>query len=206
MKEYPKINTIFKRDMTKGGALIEGDWSVPEFEYLAENVWEYTEKVDGTNIRVMFNDGNISFGGKTDAAQIPAQLLARLNELFLPPILGKIFGDGSVTLYGEGYGTKIQNGGKYRPDQDFVLFDVLVNDWWLRRDDVENVAQLLGIDCVPWIGEGSLYYAVDKVKNGIRSAWGDFDAEGIVMRPKVELKTRSGSRIIAKIKGRDFIR
>jgi hypothetical protein len=82
----------------------------------------------------------------------------------------------------------------------------LVNNWWLRRDDVEDVAQQLGIDCVPWIGEGSLYYAVDKVKNGIRSAWGDFDAEGIVMRPKVELKTRSGSRIIAKIKGRDFIR
>ena len=38
----------------------------------------------------------------------------------------------------------------------------------------------------------------------IRSTWGDFEAEGIVARPKTELMARNGSRLITKIKCRDF--
>jgi len=39
---------------------------------------------------------------------------------------------------------------------------------------------------------------------GLVSKWGDFEAEGIVARPAVELKTRAGERIITKLKTRDF--
>jgi len=208
MTEYHKIQTIFKRDMTsKRKTLIEGDWTLPEFEYLATNIWVFTEKVDGTNIRVLFNNGRITFGGRTDDAQIPAQLVTRLNERFLPlsEKLAEVFPDGSAVLYGEGYGAKIQKGGgNYRADQDFVLFDVKCGEWMLQRADVKDIATKLGIDVVPIIGEGTLYDAVALVKAGICSAWGDFQAEGIVARPKVELKTRSGHRLIAKIKCRDF--
>lgn len=368
MSEYHKIQSIFKRDMTsKRKTLIEGDWTLPEFEYLAGNVWVFTEKVDGTNIRVIFKDGGVTFGGRTEDAQIPAQLVTRLNERFLPMAakLAEVFPDGSAVLYGEGYGAKIQKGGgNYRPDQDFVLFDVLVsnatydtiktcprhhelinatlsdltllkgfvnpaiigtlknkilngqqtskegclntsaqaeekrpgkdqqgsvtskqnsesalkntnecshskteyvqsvhqqttetvevgefshsrsiivttpeelegccaphatpqftklnaiypgstlpectckiNDWWLQRADVHDVAKKMGLDVVPVIGEGTLHDAVARAKAGIRSTWGDFQAEGIVARPKTELKTRSGHRLIAKIKCRDF--
>jgi hypothetical protein len=42
------------------------------------------------------------------------------------------------------------------------------------------------------------------VQNGFTSQWGDFAAEGIVARPKIELKTRGGKRIITKIKHKDF--
>ena len=85
MTEYHKIQSIFKRDMTsKRKTLIEGEWTLPEFEYLAGNTWIFTEKVDGTNIRVIFKDGGVTFGGRTDDAQIPAQLVTRLNERFLP--------------------------------------------------------------------------------------------------------------------------
>lgn len=208
MTEYHKIQTLFKRDMeSKHKTLLEGQWTLPEFEYLAGNVWTFTEKVDGTNIRVIFKDGGITFGGRTDDAQIPAQLVARLNERFLPLAqrLGEVFADGQAVLYGEGYGAKIQKGGgNYRADQDFVLFDVRVGQWWLQRADVEDVAGKLGIDAVPIIGEGTLHDAVARAKAGIRSTWGDFQAEGIVARPKTELKTRSGQRLIAKIKCRDF--
>lgn len=205
MKEYHKINTIFKRDRTTN-RIIEGDYSCPEFKYLADNVWIWTEKVDGTNIRVMFKNGIIMFGGKTDSAQIPSQLVTRLNERFLPLAekMQDVFGC-DVCLYGEGYGAKIQKGGgNYRQDQDFVLFDVKVGDWWLKREDVEDVSVKLGIDVVPIIGEGSLYNAVDYAKSGIVSKWGDFQAEGIVVRPKIELRFRNGNRIITKIKCRDF--
>ena len=207
MSEYHKIQTCFKRDMNSPRkTLIEGDWSLPEFKFLAPCEWVFTEKVDGTNIRIIFKDGTITFGGKTDSAQIPAQLVARLNERFLP-LQGKfadIFPSGGI-LYGEGYGAKIQKaGGNYRADQDFVLFDVRVGEWWLQRIDVEDVANKLGIDIVPVIGTGTLLEAVEWAKKGIRSTWGDFEAEGIVARPMTELCTRSGHRIITKIKCRDF--
>lgn len=210
MSEYHKIQTIFKRDMSKRKTLLEGQWTLPEFEYLAGNLWEFTEKVDGTNVRVTFNAGiGLSFGGRTDDAQMPTQLMARLHERFDPQVtrLAEMFPDpaSSVVLYGEGYGAKIQKGGiNYRSDQDFVLFDVRVGQWWLQRKDVEDVAHKLGLDVVPVIGMGTLHAAVAWVKRGIVSNWGPFWAEGIVARPRTELMTRSGQRIIAKIKCRDF--
>lgn len=208
MQEYHKIQTLFKRDMERNGkTLLEWQWTLPELEYLSGNLWTFTEKVDGTNIRVMLQNSSVTFGGKTDSAQISAQLVTRLNELFLPLAaqMQEIFGC-DVCLYGEGYGAKIQKGGgNYRSDQDFVLFDVRVGDFWLQRKDVEDVAQKLDLDVVPVIGEGSLYDAVALAKAGILSTWGGFQAEGIVARPKTELKTRNGHRIITKIKCRDFL-
>lgn len=208
MSEYHKIHTVFKRDpATNYKTLLEGDYSLPEFEYLANNRWVFTEKVDGVNIRVYFRDGKVTFGGRTDRAQISATLLERLNERFLPQVerLSGVFNDADVCLYGEGYGAKIQKGGgNYRPDQDFVLFDVMVGDWWLQRPDVEDVAEKLGLDVVPVVGEGTLLEMVEHAKAGIPSTWGDFQAEGYVARPATELKTRSGHRLITKIKCRDF--
>jgi hypothetical protein len=208
MSEYHKIQSIYKREMfSERKTLIEGDWALPEFEYLANNSWTFTEKVDGTNIRAIFKDGGITFGGRTDRAEIPAQLISRLNERFLPLTakLEKVFPGGAAVLYGEGYGAKIQKvGSNYRADQDFVLFDVRVGQWWLQRADVCNVAQQLGLDVVPVIGEGTLHDAVAWARRGIRSTWGDFEAEGIVARPKTELISRGGQRLIAKIKCRDF--
>ena len=65
MKEYIKIQTIFKRDLlTNHKTLLEGDYSLPEFDYLKDNTWIFTEKVDGTNIRVMWDGKEIAFGGK----------------------------------------------------------------------------------------------------------------------------------------------
>jgi ATP-dependent RNA circularization protein (DNA/RNA ligase family) len=162
MNEYHKILTIFKRD---GKALLEGQWTHPEFEYLADNTWVFTEKVDGTNIRVMFTDDTVTFGGKTNNAQIPAALVTRLNELFQCHVdkMNWLFSRG-VCLYGEGYGAKIQNGGKYTEGQDFVLFDVKTGDHWLRRDEIEDIARNLGIGVVPIIGEGSLHDAIKAVK------------------------------------------
>jgi len=41
-------------------------------------------------------------------------------------------------------------------------------------------------------------------KKGFKSQWGDFIAEGIVARPKTEMRTRRGERIITKVKYIDF--
>lgn len=218
MKEYHKIQTLFKRD-EKTKQIIEGNWTLPEFQYLKDNKWVFTEKVDGTNIRVMWDGIHVTFGGKTDAASLPVFLLYKLQELFegtsKKELFKQKFGEGNealmtdplkVCLYGEGYGAKIQKGGgNYISDGvDFVLFDVKIGDWWLQREDVEEIANIFGIKVVPIIGEGTLQDAIDLTRKGIKSQWGDFIAEGIVARPKSELKTRRGDRLITKIKHRDF--
>lgn len=207
MREYHKIDTVFKRDpANKHKTLLLGDWSRPEFGYLANNEWAFTEKVDGTNIRVSTDPAGWRFGGRTDDAQIPTFLLDRLPSKFEGMTYGQLdVLPGNAVLYGEGYGAKIQKGGgNYRPSADFVLFDVRVGDFWLERHNVEDVAARLGLDVVPVIGSGSLHEMVERARYGITSRWGDFYAEGIVARPMTELQNRAGARVITKIKTRDF--
>ncbi len=219
MKEYAKIQSVYKRD-EKTHKFIEGNWSLPEFEYLKDNIWVWTEKVDGTNIRVMGHPerlhdlgsqgshASVKFGGKTDNAQIPTFLLEKLQQTFTSEKMKEVFGETEVCLYGEGYGARIQKGGKYIPDGvDFTLIDVLIEGWWLRRDDIEGIAQKLGIKIVPVIAEGTLEDAIRLVKSQtLLSKFGsqDFLMEGLVLKPKIELRNRQGNRIITKLKHKDF--
>lgn len=208
MKPYHKIQTVYKRDPeTKYRTLLEGQFSTPELEFLAENDWSFTEKIDGTNIRIDFTeDGFLSFGGRTDRAMIPALLANRLNEIFLPiqDIMANKFPKG-VTLYGEGYGAGIQKGGEnYSLKQDFILFDVLIDNTWLNRVSVGEISLDLGLVSVPLLATGTLSEMVEHARDGIRSTFGDFQAEGIVARPACEITARNGDRIITKIKCKDF--
>ncbi len=206
MEEYHKIQTVYKRDPeTKFRTLLEGEYALPEFQYLENNLWAFTEKVDGTNIRVDWDETILRFSGRTDNAQIPVYLYDKLTEMFTVDLFTEAF-DFPITLYGEGFGAKIQKGGgNYKPEGvDFVLFDVKCGDWWLKRDDVDDVADNLGISTVPVIGVGTLPEMVKAAKSGIVSNWGNFPAEGIVARPTTELFTRGGNRIITKIKTKDF--
>jgi len=207
MDKYPKIQSIFKRD-EKTFKFIEGQYSLPEFELLKDIDWVWTEKVDGTNIRIKWTKGNrVMFGGRTDNASIPTFLIAKLQELFPQEIFEKnITKTDTLCLFGEGYGAKIQKGGgKYNPNGvDFVLFDVKVDDWWLKREDVCEIADYLNIKTVPIIKIGTLQQSIEFAKSGYKSNWGDFEAEGIVLKPKIDLFNRKGNRIITKVKHKDF--
>ena len=210
MKEYHKIQTVFKRDPeTNFKTLLEGDYSEPEFKFLENNEWVFTEKVDGMNIRVMIRDGRVEFRGKTDRASIPATLVSRLREIPEKELLS-MFEDGAC-LYGEGYGSKIQKGGgNYRKDNGFVIFDVMIGGVWLSRENVENIAYELGLEIVPILGSGPLSTMVSIVKEGFISTWSspgnEFIAEGIVARPAVDILDRRGRRIITKLKHKDFVK
>lgn len=209
MKEYHKIQTVYLRDpATRHRTLLEGRYATREFEYLRGCSWTFTEKVDGTNVRVGWDGAAVALGGKTDNAQMPVALMARLGELFTADKLAACFTDDvtDVVLYGEGYGAKIQKGGgNYNPDGvDFVLFDVAVSGLFLERHNVEDVADNLGVQVVPVVGFGSLSSAVERVRAGFESAWGPFPAEGLVMRPFVEMCDRLGRRVITKVKAKDF--
>src|SRR5271165_5917716 len=118
MNEYHKIMSIYKRDQ-KTNQFIIGDWALPEIGYLASLDWEWDEKIDGTNIRIHWDGTNRKFGGRTDNAQIPAYLFERLEVLFTIENLKNCFGESPATLYGEGFGAKIQGGGDYLSSVDF---------------------------------------------------------------------------------------
>lgn len=208
MREYHKIETLFERD-EKTKKLIEGQFRNPTIKYLKDNKWDFTEKIDGTNIRVVWDGHKVTFAGRTDRAQIPAQLTNRLFELFggetNEQLFEQKFGETEVMLVGEGYGAKIQNGGAYRDNQDFILFDVMIAGNWQPRDSVKDIADYFGIDTVPIVFTGTIQEGVDYVKTGPDSLIGKAKSEGLVGRPQVEMQDRTGKRVIVKIKVRDFI-
>jgi ATP-dependent RNA circularization protein (DNA/RNA ligase family) len=181
-------------------------------EFLRNVDWIWTEKIDGTNISVVWDGHKVQFHGRTERAQIPAHLVNKLNEMFggetNEQLFEQAFGETPMILYGEGYGPKIQNGGSYREDVSFILFDVYKpeGDIWLKRDAVVNIAAKFGIDVVPVIYVGNLANAVRYVRKHPASTIGDgsHPMEGLVGRPMMEMKDRMGRRVIVKVKARDF--
>jgi ATP-dependent RNA circularization protein (DNA/RNA ligase family) len=208
MSEYHKIETLFERDR----ATFMVDLAKLKASVLGTiGEWDVTEKIDGTNIRVMLSEaGEVSFGGRTDVAQIPADLVQYLVRTFPQDRLkDALWLDGtpvSVVLYGEGYGPGIQKDGHlYRSDKAFILFDVLVGGtWWLSRENVEDVARKLGIDAVPYLGRMTLGQIVETVRAPFASKIGTATAEGIVARPIETLFDKHMKRVIIKLKTRDF--
>ena len=211
MIEYIKIETPFERDTEGSKKLIEGKFRNPTIEYLKNNKWLCSEKIDGTNIGIVWDGHKVSFQGRTERAQIPTPLVNKLNELFGGTINEEMFeqkfGEMNVILFGEGYGPKIQKGGGlYRDNVSFILFDVYLSDQnlWLKRDAVEDIAKSFGIDVVDIVLTGTLQEAIDFVKTKPKSHIGTANMEGLVCRPTVELLDRMGRRVITKIKVCDF--
>lgn len=208
MKEYHKIDGLYMRkEGTK--KLIPGVYRNSMVEFLKNCTWLFTEKIDGTNIRVVWDGHRVSFYGRTDKASIPPKLLERLEELFggeaNEQVFEQTFGEKEVILYGEGYGVKIQNGGDYLPDRDdFILFDVEIGGMFLERSSVAAIATTFGIDSVPVVLVGTIHDAEEFVKSRPMSTIGKAKMEGVVGRPLVECFDRRGNRAIVKIKVRDF--
>jgi hypothetical protein len=116
------------------------------------------------------------------------------------------FGANPIELFGEGYGPKIQNGGQYRDDVDFILFDVMISGNYQSRETVEGIARYFGIDVVPIVLEGTIQDGIDYVLNNRNSLIAKNGAliEGLVGRTKMETQDRCGNRNIVKIRFRDF--
>lgn len=208
MKEYHKISTLYNRATDGSKKLIEGDWQDPTVEFLKDAEWEFTEKIDGSNTSVHWDGHKVRFAGRTADASMPVGLVNYLVETFcsedVEQLFEQKFGETEVVLFGEGYGGRIQNGKNYRPDESFILFDVFIAGNWQPRESVEDIAQAFGLDVVPIVLRGTLDDAVEFVKGNPASTIGTAKMEGVVGRPKVELRDRAGNRVIVKIKGRDF--
>lgn len=217
--KYPKINTIYKRD--ERGKLIIGDYSIPEFKYLEKNMWQATEKINGTNIRLVFkrvvynNSSHIetSILGRAEDSIVPKPLERKLEQIIKDINIQKIFdkmkdGD-TIIIFGEGYGNKIQDigSGYIKDDIDFIIFDVLHNKYWYPYSEVLKLGSELGLKVVPYLGEFTLSDAIKVVTTGFKSLIAENQtliAEGMVLRPSVPLYDSSGNKITMKLKYKDF--
>lgn len=219
MKEYHKIQTVFYRDMESNNKhLLIGQWATPEFEYLQDAIWECEEKIDGTNVRVIFDGLTIDVRGKTDDATLHPTLVKNVRALFNDiDLLNQVFPNlqedkQTVCMYGEGFGPKIQKGGgNYMQTgqitgMSYIMFDIKIGNWWLQRQDVRDIALRLHCLYTPIVYRGTLNQCIAFARRGYTSTFGNFNAEGIIARPLVELKNRRGDRIITKIKFKDFDR
>jgi hypothetical protein len=217
---YPKIETPFERDES-----FRVDTTRLRRPVYGTVQWVATEKVDGTNMRIIFqtsdpdhHEPEIEVRGKTDNASIPPDLLKHctvLAERVAAQVTQTMQERGltSYILYGEGYGPKIQNGGRYRSDQGFILFDVAVNDSIFLSDaQVTDIAEQLGIPRVPLLNGGEVM-ALDQIVGLVRGGFSSdaaetfdvtFDAEGVVARTVEPLYDNRGERLIIKLKTKDF--
>ncbi len=212
---YHKINAPYKRwqqnlhtkemlpkDVKYGDFKIE-EFSAFEFEYLFENQWEWSEKLDGTNIRIYINNGEIKVAGKSDNAEIQPNLYRWIHNWYQPrkKELHIQFPKG-VIFYGEGVGIKIQKG-KLFGEQHFKLFDIYIEGYWLSKDIVKTLGNQFNLD-TPQTWIGTMQEAINKVKVKPKSTFGDFIIEGYVGTPICRLFNEKKERIITKIKVKDF--
>jgi len=174
---------------------------------------------------------NVRYAGKTDNAQIPPKLLKFMEENYPKEKVLASLGlkefipveewetdhnwleydqiPNIYTIYGEGYGAGIQKaGGNYIKDGvGFIVFDVKVNDIYLKTDARDEIATKLGAPIVPLMGYFTLDEAIDFVRNGFKTGlWDnkDFIEEGLVLRTDLGLRNRMGKRLIVKVKYEDF--
>jgi hypothetical protein len=212
MKKYTKIDTIFERDINGTKKLIEGKFRDKTVEFLKDNEWICTEKIDGTNIGIVWDGHAVSYQGRTEKSKIPADLLDTLNECFGGSINEELFeqkfGEMPIILFGEGHGRGIQSKRGYKFKPKFILFDAYLpeKDLWMGRESIEDIAQTFAIEAVPIVMRATLQEAVDFVKTKPKSVLNDgINMEGLVCKPAVDLLSRVGKRMIVKIKVEDFI-
>ena len=206
---YQKIPGPFKRD-PETNKIDKTRWSSPELEALADvPMWAFTEKIDGTNVRILWDGFRITFGGRTDRAEMHGNLTACLNELFKDkePLFEELFGESPAVLFGEGFGPGIQkNGARYGDKVQFAMFDVAIDDYYLRPADARAIGTKLGVPQVPAVGPrySDLSGAIWMIEQGFLSSYGDFEVEGVVGVTNMGLLDRRGHRLSVKIKGCDF--
>lgn len=190
-------------------------------------VWD--DGIEGRTINGV--EFKVRIAGKTDDAQIPKNLLKHMQEKYPNEKVLAALGlkefipveewenehnwltyeqiPNIYTIYGEGYGEGIQSGGWYiKGGNEFIVFDVKVNDIYLKTDARDEIATKLGAPIVPFIGYFTLDEAITFVRKGFRSRVAQNPdakmAEGLVLRTDLGLRNRMGNRLIVKIKYEDF--
>lgn len=211
MKKYHKIDTLWVFDIKKK-RFDAGQFLSKEVELLRHNAWEFTEKVDGTNLRIYWDGYSLSYAGRMDESTFTPQqhdfIQTYLVNESVVAIIEQKFKDKQVYIFGELIGVGIgKEGEKYVKETglpyDFRVFDIEIGGVMLERSNAYALATSLGYKAVPIVLLGSIQDGLDYVENNAQSTFSEANLEGLVGVPVGNFRDRLGQRIIIKIKKRD---
>ena len=225
--KFPKINTLWKRDMTRTvkrkGVIIPRLYSEEAFRTI--KFWNVSEKIDGENTRIHidFNPNNelpphvsIYSRNDTDTPEINEDLLSYIRTHLTEDALKRAFTKGSfstgecprhVMIFGEGFGLGIRSGGNYKDSPELIVFDIVIDDWFLEHKNVADISKKLDLESVPILSlNRSVEEIVDYVKEQPYSLVANkpHRMEGIVATSSPLLLTRKGYPLRFKLKTKDF--
>ena len=168
------------------------------------------EKVHGTSAHIQWSNGNLSFysGGEKHENFVALFDQDKLIEEFRKH---EYSDDCVVRIHGEAYGGKQQGMSKsYGPTLHFIAFDVRIGSNWLDVPKAEEYCFKFGIEFIPYEKVPTTVEALNAERDrdsivAIRRGMGTGHIrEGVILRPPVEVKLNSGSRIISKHKRDEF--
>ena len=212
--KYTKIGSPFKKD---DKFLNKEELS----QYLPKGIWILTEKIDGTNIRIILTkpeeDGTrqIFVGSrklllnKEDKGS--KQYFDCIEEINLNKIK-EYFKDvnSTVIIYGEGYGAGVQKGSIYSSKKNFRVFDIRIGQAYQDFDYVQKVCIDNQLNLVPIFGEVDLIHyegCINDLNNFENTLIKEGDGgkpEGLVYKFEPVLLNKYGERLIFKVKFKDF--
>lgn len=185
-------------------------------EFFKFNNFHCTEKVDGTNIIVFWNGRDVTFKGRKLTDQIPAKLLEILKNTFTKELMKIVFGtrdNSGIVIYVEGHGYSLGSELKNKMPlwEDLHIIDIgginltTSEISFFDFERLEMISSIFKLNTVPLIGIHNMCEAVEMCKNTYMSTINEnIKAEGIVIRPVIDLKTKTNERIIYKIRSECF--
>ncbi len=212
--KYSKFNSPFKKD--------EKYLNTNELsQYFPKGRWIKTEKVDGTNIRIILTkqdeEGNREIfvgsrklileekdkGSQTYFHCIKDVNLHKIKEYFKDV-------NSTVIIYGEGYGAGVQKGGIYSKEKNYRVFDIRIGEAYQDFEFVKKVCidnQLNLIPVMTEVEEITYEECLNSLENFTHTLLNEGDGgqpEGFVYKFEPVLLNKYGERLIFKVKHKDF--
>ena len=212
--KYAKFSSPFKKD---------DKWlNTPEAaQYLPIGRWIVTEKIDGTNIRIILTKPDEEGNRETHIAsrklilnpedKTSKQYMDCLKEVNLHKIK-EYFNDvnSTVVIYGEGYGAGVQKGGIYSKEKNYRVFDIRIGEAYQDFEYVKKVCIDNQLNVVPVMCElKEIVYeeCLDALKIFQETLIKEGDGgkpEGFVYKLEPVLLNKYKERLIFKVKHKDF--
>ena len=171
---YEKILAPFGRDSSNSKFVNTSKWSKPEFEYLKNNTWIWTQKIDGTNLNIVWDGERVSYKGHTDKTQWNERSKNYIESVFCTSeaetVFEQLYGEQPIIVSMELVSKDFNQNYGY-PDGHFYVYDVRngnTGKYWDRKA-VEDFVEAFDhehkhVEAVKVLYRGTIEGAVEWVK------------------------------------------